>query len=79
MPTESFIVHPQARVHLPDLASAPYGYDTLRLLIRVWMLAGQPAGKYLAATMTLWLPKLEQHGESARTRTGSPITPARSC
>lgn len=40
-----------------------YGYDTLRLLIRVWMLAGQPAGKYLAATMGLWLPKLEQHGE----------------
>jgi len=40
-----------------------YGYDTLRLLIRVWMLAGQPAGKYLAATMGLWLPKLERHGE----------------
>ncbi|MFT4156715.1 MAG: transposase family protein [Microbacterium sp.] len=40
-----------------------YGYDTLRLLIRIWMLAGQPAGKYLAATMGLWLPKLEQHGE----------------
>lgn len=40
-----------------------YGYDTLRLLIRVWMLAGQPSGKYLAATMGLWLPKLEQHGE----------------
>lgn len=40
-----------------------YGYDTLRLLIRIWMLAGQPSGKYLAATMALWLPKLEQHGE----------------
>lgn len=40
-----------------------YGYDTLRLLIRIWMLAGQPAGKYLAATMPLWLPKLEEHGE----------------
>lgn len=40
-----------------------YGYDTLRLLIRIWMLAGQPAGKYLAATMSLWLPKLEQHDE----------------
>lgn len=24
-----------------------YGYDTLRLLIRVWMPAGQPSGKYL--------------------------------
>lgn len=40
-----------------------YGYDTLRLLIHVWKFAGQPAGKYLAATMPLWLPKLEQHGE----------------
>lgn len=40
-----------------------YGYDTLRLLIRVWRLAGQPSGKYLAATMPLWLPKLEEHGE----------------
>ena len=40
-----------------------YGYDTLRLLIRVWMLAGQPSGKYLAATMGLWLPNLEQHEE----------------
>lgn len=40
-----------------------YGYDTLRLLIRVWMLAGQPSGKYLAATMGLWLPKLEENEE----------------
>ena len=40
-----------------------YGYDTLRLLITVWMLAGQPSGKYLAATMGIWLPKLIEHGE----------------
>jgi hypothetical protein len=40
-----------------------YGYDTLKLLIQVWNLAGRPSGKYLAATMGLWLPKLEQHGE----------------
>ena len=40
-----------------------YGYDTLRLLIVVWMLAGQPSGKYLAATMGIWLPKLIAHGE----------------
>lgn len=40
-----------------------YGYDTLRLLISVWMLAGQPSGKYLAATMGIWLPKLIEHGE----------------
>jgi len=40
-----------------------YGYDTLKLLISVWMLAGQPPGKYLAATMGIWLPKLIEHGE----------------
>ena len=32
-------------------------------LIRVWRLAGMPSGKYLAATMDLWLPKLEAYGE----------------
>ena len=40
-----------------------YGYDTLTALIRVWRLAGMPSGKYLAATMDLWLPKLETFGE----------------
>ena len=40
-----------------------YGYDTLKLLIQVWNLAGRPSGKYLAATMSIWLPKLEQHHE----------------
>jgi hypothetical protein len=40
-----------------------YGYDTLRVLITVWLLAGQPSGKYLAATMGIWLPKLIEHGE----------------
>jgi hypothetical protein len=40
-----------------------YGYDTLTALIRVWRLAGMPSGKYLAATMGLWLPKLEAFGE----------------
>src|SRR5680860_840279 len=39
-----------------------YGYDTLKVLISVW-LAGMPSGKYLAATMELWLPKLEAFGE----------------
>ncbi|QIM15970.1 transposase family protein [Leucobacter insecticola] len=41
-----------------------YGYDTLKLLIVVWMFAGQPSGKYLAATMGIWLPKLIKHDES---------------
>lgn len=40
-----------------------YGYDTLKVLISVWRLAGMPSGKYLAATMDLWLPKLEAFGE----------------
>ena len=43
--------------------SRTYGYDTLKLLIQVWNLAGRPSGKYLAATMGIWLPKLELHGE----------------
>ena len=38
--------------------SRTYGYDTLKLLIQVWNLAGRPSGKYLAATMGIWLPKL---------------------
>jgi hypothetical protein len=40
-----------------------YGYDTLKVLISVWRLAGMPSGKYLAATMDLWLPKLQTFGE----------------
>ena len=28
------------------LRARTYGYDTLKLLIRVWMLAGQPSGKW---------------------------------
>ena len=40
-----------------------YGYDTLTLLIQVWNLTGRPSGKYLAATMSIWLPKLEEHHE----------------
>ena len=40
-----------------------YGYDTLKLLIQAWNLAGLLSGKYLAATMSIWLPKLEEHHE----------------
>jgi hypothetical protein len=43
--------------------SPTYAYDTLKLLIQVWNLAGRPSGKYLTATIGLWLPKLKQHGE----------------
>jgi hypothetical protein len=48
--------------------SRKYGYDTLKLLIQVWSRAGRPSGKYLAATMGVWLPKLEQHGELDKRR-----------
>jgi transposase InsO family protein len=49
-----------------------YGYDTLKVLIRVWRIAGMPSGKYLAVTMDLWLPKLEAFGELDAER----LTPA---
>jgi hypothetical protein len=48
--------------------SPTYGYDALKLLIQVWNLAGWPSGNYLAATMGIWLPKLEQHGELDKKR-----------
>lgn len=49
-----------------------YGYDTLKVLISVWRLAGMPSGKYLAATMDLWLPKLQAFQELDAKR----LTPA---
>jgi transposase InsO family protein len=49
-----------------------YGYDTLKVLISVWRIAGMPSGKYLAVTMDLWLPKLEAFGELDAKR----LTPA---
>ncbi len=52
------------RAHRPRTC----GYDTLKSLISVWMLAGQPSGKYLAATMSIWLPTLIEHGELDVTR-----------
>jgi hypothetical protein len=42
---------------------ATYGYDTVKLFIQVWRLARQPSGKYVAATMSLWLPTRQQFGE----------------
>ena len=29
-----------------------YGYDTLKVLIEVWTLIGEPCGKYLATRLT---------------------------
>lgn len=37
-----------------------YGYDTLKVLIRVWNTAGQPCGKYLAPVMEPTLDNMER-------------------
>lgn len=57
-----------ARAGRPKPRRPTYGYDTLKLLIQVWSLAGRPSGKYLAATMGIWLPKLEHYGELNKAR-----------
>lgn len=62
-PAKSVVRKPRGRT---------YGYDTLKVLVGVWRLAGMPSGKYLAATMGLWLPKLEAFGELDAKR----LTPA---
>ena len=36
-----------------------YGYDTLKVLIEVWTLIGQPCGKYLAPIMAPTMAQLE--------------------
>ncbi|MHA7271553.1 integrase catalytic domain-containing protein [Arthrobacter sp. HLT1-20] len=38
-----------------------YGYDTVRVLQQVWVVAGQPCGKYLAAVMETTLANMEAH------------------
>lgn len=40
-----------------------YGYDCLKVLIRVWTLMGEPCGKYLAPIMASSLAQLYTHGE----------------
>ena len=38
-----------------------YGYDTLKVLQRVWDVAGRPCGKYLAAVMGPTVTNMETH------------------
>lgn len=38
-----------------------YGYDTLKVLQRVWEVAGRPCGKYLAAVMGSTLANMDAH------------------
>ena len=52
-----------ARVAVRKPQGRTYGFDTLKVLIGVWRLAGMPSGKYPAAAMNLRLPKLEAFGE----------------
>ena len=40
-----------------------YGYDTLKVLIEVWTLIGEPCGKYLAPIMAATVAQLEAFGE----------------
>src|SRR5450756_3097755 len=40
-----------------------YGYDTLKVLVEVWTLIGQPCGKYLAPIMAPTVAQLEAFGE----------------
>ena len=42
-----------------------YGYDTLKVLIEIWTLVGEPCGKYLAPIMASTLAQLEAFGELA--------------
>ena len=43
-----------------------YGYDTLKVLIEIWTLVGEPCGKYLAPVMADSLAQLEAFGELAQ-------------
>ena len=49
-----------------------YGYDTLKVLQQVWVVAGQPCGKYLAAVMDATVANMDDHidsGSFGRVRT----------
>lgn len=41
-----------------------YGYDTVRVLQQVWIVAGQPCGKYLAAVIGTTLENMEAHARA---------------
>ena len=41
-----------------------YGYDTVKVLQQVWVVAGQPCGKYLAAVMGTTLANMEAHARA---------------
>lgn len=41
-----------------------YGYDTVKVLQRVWQVAGRPSGKYLAAIMEATLANMDAHADT---------------
>ncbi len=52
-----------ARAVVRKPRAATYGYDTLKVLIQVWTVLGEPCGKYLAPIMEASLAQLEGFGE----------------
>ena len=52
-----------ARAAVRKPRAPTYGYDTLKVLIEVWTLIGEPCGKYLAPIMAPTLAQLEAFGE----------------
>jgi len=53
-----------------------YGYDTVKVLQQVWVVAGQPCGKYLAAVMGTTLANMDAHiGSGAFGRARSRYSP----
>ncbi|PYI67874.1 integrase [Arthrobacter livingstonensis] len=53
-----------------------YGYDTVKVLQQVWVVAGQPCGKYLAAVMGATLANMGSHiGSGAFGRARSRYSP----
>ncbi|MBA3432153.1 MAG: transposase family protein [Actinobacteria bacterium] len=52
-----------ARAAVRKPRAPTYGYDTLKVLIHVWTLIGEPCGKYLAPIMGATVAQLEAFGE----------------
>jgi hypothetical protein len=53
----------RAPAKLPRRRGRKYSYDALKVLERIWLLAGEPCGKYLAVVMADHLERLCRFGE----------------
>lgn len=57
-------------------SSSSYGYDTLKVLQRVWPVADRPCDKYLVPTMAATLENMEAHAAHRGLRPGArPLRP----